>query len=288
MSNVSQAKTASEALFETYLRDRGISDFEYEPEVLDSPKRPDYRVPVAGEGVFFEVKEFERAEVIPDSGTFDPYPPIREKINDAQKQLRALKGRMCSVVLANPHNAFVHLDEISIIGAMLGNLGFTMPFDPDTQAFDASRSTETFLGGGKMIRYKSGAPVAPQNTTISAICVLSTVREGLRRFRIRSAKWERETGEKRTCEKVRQMTLEARGTQADAAIHRLRLVIYENPDAIAPLSKAFGMGPFDERFGVRESRLIRVFVGAGLQALEADERNAGVDDDDPLGLRRPK
>lgn len=271
-----QAKTASEKLFETYLRDRGINDFEHEPDIIGTSKRPDYCVLINEARAFFEVKEFEPGEVVQGVFSFDPYPPIREKINDAQKQLKALKGNMCSIVLANPHGAFVHLNDMIVFGAMLGNMGITMPFDPKTNSFDASRTRKTFLSGGKMIRHQAGIPIAPQNTTISAICVLTSLAEGSRRLGIRIKKWERETGQKRTLDQVWHMANEAQGTEADGSIYRFRLVIYENPYAVAPLSESFGTGPFDERFGVREGRVTRVCVGTELLKLEADEREADV------------
>jgi hypothetical protein len=283
-----QAKTSSEQLFETYLRDHGINDFEYEPGITGTERRPDYRVPAGGNDVFFEVKEFEPGEIIQGVVSFDPYPPIREKINYAQKQLKTLKGKMCAIVLANPHGAFVHLDGMIVFGAMLGNMGITMPFDPKTKSFDDSRARSTFLEGGKMVRHKAGIKIAPQNTTISAICVLNTLAVGSRRLSIRIKKWEQETGQKRTFDQVWDMATEAQGTEADGSIYRLRLVTYENPYAVAPLTESFGNGPFDERFGVREGRVIRVFAGTELLKLEAEERAANAQNEDPFGLNRSK
>lgn len=66
------SKTKSEELFETYLRDRGIDDFEYEPQVPGISKRPDYRVSIAEKDIFFEVKEFIEHVEPPPCGTFDP------------------------------------------------------------------------------------------------------------------------------------------------------------------------------------------------------------------------
>ncbi len=288
MGGDESCKTASELLFERYLRDRGLDDFDYEPEVEGTSKRPDYLVTLGESEVFFEVKEFKPPVNVPTTGWFDLYSSIRSKIAEAQKQLRPLKGRMCAVVFANPHNAFVFLKPMSIYGAMLGNLGLTMPANPATGSLDVSRAVQAFLSGGKMHRHKNGRAIAPQNTTMSAICVLEALGEGSRRFGIRIAQWEHETGEMCSPERIWNLAREAEGTEADGSISHLRIVVYENLYAVAPLTEAFGTGPYDERFGVREGHLRRVFVGPSLEALEADERAVGVKPPDlfGLGLRR--
>ena len=135
-----------------------------------------------------------------------------------------------------------------------------------------------------MHRYKNGRPIQPQNTTISAICALDHFEEGSRRFHIRIEQWERKTGLTCSPETICSMAQDAERTEPDAWISHLRIVVYENPYACAPLTEAFGTGQYDERFGFREGRLCRVFVGASLQALEADERAAGVKPDDSFGL----
>ena len=109
------AKTISDQLFETYLRLHGLRDFVYEPKIDGTTRSPDYQVEVAGSKAYFEVKEFAPDEPL-TGGSFAPYAPVRSKIHDAQKQLRSLKGRMCAIVLSNPHNAFVLLNGTIIYG----------------------------------------------------------------------------------------------------------------------------------------------------------------------------
>jgi hypothetical protein len=242
-------------------------------------------VRLAESDLFFEVKEFASPEEIRAGGSFDPYPPIRSKINEAQKQLRALKGQMCGIVLANPHGSFVFLEPMVIFGAMLGNVGITMPFDAKAGAYDSERITQTFLSGGKMIRYKNGQAVDSQNTTISAVCVLDAVAESSRRLAIRVAQLKRESGQSSTLVSLFEKALETQGAETKDSRHHLRIQVYENPYTVAPLVEAFGTGPWDERFGVRNGRFLRVFAGSLLAALEADELTAGVARSDPLGLR---
>jgi len=265
-------RTASELLFEEYLRDRELS-CEYEPEIEGTTKRPDYQVSMGGAAAFFEVKEFEPQNT-PQVGSFDPYPRIRSKINEARKKFKNFTDRMCVLVLANPrHAALVLLEPLFVFCAMLGDLGWTMPFDPETGGLDDSRMTQTFLSGGRMVRYKNGQAIAPQNTTISAVCVLGHVAEGSRRLEILRARRERETGRPLA---PQQLLRESVGTAADPSIRRLRVVVCENPYAATPLTHSFGRGPHDERFGLRDGRLCRLFVGSALETLEANEREAGI------------
>ena len=268
-------KTVSEQLFEDYLRIHGLDDFTYEPELPGTTRHPDYLVPIDGEKAFFEVKEFETPAPAARVGSFDPYPPVRNKIHKAKEKFRGLTGKMCSLVVANPHNAFVFLEPTFIFGAMLGNVGMTMPFDAATGSFDGSRAKNTFLSGGKMICYVSGEPHTAQNTTISAICVVRLFSETSRRARIRMVRERHNTGRALSPEQIANVVQEVEETNAWTA-QVPRIVVCENPYAAAPLSSSFGTGPYDERFGIREDRLHRVHVGSLLKALEVEEQAAGV------------
>ena len=70
-------RTASERLFEAYLSEHQLADFEFEPEVKTMGRRPDYRVSLEGSDIFFEVKEFAPHPQLPSGGSFDVYRPIR-------------------------------------------------------------------------------------------------------------------------------------------------------------------------------------------------------------------
>ena len=72
---------------------------------------------------------------------------------------------------------------------------------------------------------------------------------------------------------------------ADASRQYLRVQVFNNPYAVAPLSTAFGDGPYDERFGTVEGRVCRTFVGSELQKLETAEKESGVRHS-PLDLLR--
>ena len=67
---------------------------------------------------FFEVKEFraDSDDFRSGSGVFDPYPPLREKINAARNKFRELKHCCCCLVLrSGPRNLDSGLSGISIV-----------------------------------------------------------------------------------------------------------------------------------------------------------------------------
>ena len=163
-------RNASELLFEEYLTEHGHRTWTHEPFVQGKMKKLDYRLEHDNAVLFFEVKEFNAPPLPLEVGTFEPYGPIRAKINQATRQFKEYKEYPCSLVLANPKSAFVQLAYPWVIfGAMLGDLGFRVPVGPNA---DPNAPTKTvFLGGGKMIDQKRRRP---QNTTVSAIIVVGT------------------------------------------------------------------------------------------------------------------
>jgi len=220
-------RTESELLFERYLGERRLTDFEFEPALEGVSRSPDYRLCIGPHELFFEIKEFDVGEK-PRSPWPDPTKRIREKINEAQPQLRPLKGRMCALVLADPKRTLIPLDEETVYEAMLGDLAAIVPVEPDDNDSPAPLGR---MPSGKMLRYDRGEPIGTQNTTIGAICVLG--------FAPRVTPTE-QVG--------------------------LRLAVYDNPYTIAPLLQTFPTGPFDERYGPRGDCLVRTFLGEGFLA----------------------
>src|SRR3989442_15937871 len=106
------AKTESDLLFETYLDHREIA-WDYEPCVPGKTKRIDYRVTLPVGDFFFEVKEFLGIYPVASS-----YESIRQKINEAQKQVKQYKEYCCSLVLSSPKGA-VDLRPDFVLAAML-------------------------------------------------------------------------------------------------------------------------------------------------------------------------
>lgn len=147
------AKNDSEVLFEEYLRSQGIRNWEYEPEIPGKTKRPDYLLNFDGVPHVFEVKEFriDTGEVFGGCGAYDPYPRIRQKIDDAREKFKEFKDMCCCLVLYNVNIPLVHLnDPLIVMGAMLGDFGISLPTDLESGR-PVAEPVSTFLGRGKMI-----------------------------------------------------------------------------------------------------------------------------------------
>lgn len=173
-----RTKTESERLFQTYLEASGHLEFEFEPDLVDASTRPDFILKAEIDGVLntilFEVREFQ--PTITDfrlgGGWYDPYSAIREKIQAGRRKFQGLTGSPCTLVLYNAGKPLVDLRWEFIYGAMLGNLGYSIPFDPSGGGLvDKPVLTPTFTNGGEMHREKNGQIIEPQNRTISAIVV---------------------------------------------------------------------------------------------------------------------
>ena len=54
-----------------------------------------------------------------------------------------------------------------------------------------------------------------------------------------------------------------------AELRRVRVVVYENPFARIPFSRDLFLGPFDERWGVDDEFMRRVYVGSEASAIES-------------------
>ena len=121
---VSAVKNKSELLLEGYLRNHGYADVDFEPEIQGTSRRPDYRLRSTGVEILLEVKEFraETHDFRTGFDVFDPYPPLREKINAARNKFKDLKQHCCCLVLYNVDKPLILLDWKHIYGAMLGNL----------------------------------------------------------------------------------------------------------------------------------------------------------------------
>jgi hypothetical protein len=268
-------KTISEQLFEAYLSASGLTDFQFEPPQDGTSRRPDYCLSVLNADILFELKQFD-----PDAddfnlsgGWFDPYAPIRSKIEAARKKFKDLEDKCCCLVLHNNGKPLVYLDWQHIYGAMFGNLGIQMPVDTKTGIGNPSQTKQVFSGDGKMFRYLNGQIIASQNQTISSIIVLRRYLVGQKRFEIAIKRKERQLGRELELPEFMAEMERASGTALDLSLSQLQVVVHENPFARAgrELSRALFRGPYDERYGGSEGRIVRLFCGSQLAALEHEE-----------------
>lgn len=265
------AKNKSEFLFEQYLGLSGLSDFTFEKEFSGRSQRPDYAVKLANESeVLFEVKEFKTSmkDFLPGGGgAYDPYAFIREKIDQGRDKFKEYKDRCCCLVLFNQDKPLVDLSWQMIYGAMLGNVGFRIPWNPETGIGDESATENIFTTGGKMLRYKGLQPISAQNQTISSILVLDLLPVGRIRFDAHIDQLERERHKEIGVEEYTQLIESLRGTDRDTTLIQLRGSLHENPHARISFPPELFRGPYDERYGWRDGVIQRLYAGNGIQGL---------------------
>lgn len=278
-------RTISELAFEDYLSKQEIL-FRYEelPNGITQPV--DYSFEIAGKTLRFDVKEWAPKKQIPGVGSLDPYMPVRKKVEEGRKKFKQYKGRdePCVLVLCHYGPQLIVLDDISIFGAMRGNLGWVFPINHDTGVGDASQTEIVFTNGGKMIHQAPDAPVRLQNTTISAIAVLKSIRVRSRRVSMSLRRREAATGRKFTIEETFSLFLELYNADESVEVEPC-VAVYDNLDAAVSLPHEFPGGPYDERFGKCGDRLCRTYVGTELAEIEREEEEVGIRPQDPLGLR---
>jgi len=258
-------KNKSEMLLEGYLRHHGYKDFDCEPAIAGSSKRPDFRLRWNGGEVLLEVKEFRAraGDLRASGGHFNPYAPLREKIEQGRDKFQMLKRHCCCLVLHNVNKPLVHLDWRHVYGAMLGDLGFSVPLHIHGNRPKEDEIKHVFLKGGKMHRESRGILHGIQNQTISAILVLGRVPVGDRLFNVRMREREAELGSTFDLWTHLPPELEAsRWTLRDSRRRPLRIVVHENPYARIPLPQAFFRGPWDERYGEADGRIQLLFQGS--------------------------
>ena len=245
----SNKRTEGEKLFERYLASQDIP-FEFEKKQPGKSKLPDYSIEWRGKTVLFDVKDFAPPDDLTGgSGAFDPYPRIREKIEQGRDKFREFKNVCCALVLCNLGNPFVMLQDAHImLGAMYGDSGFSFPVNVTTGIGDDTKLKRTFLNNGKMIRPQWSKP---QNTTIAALITLSSIRP-------------HEAHEIDHYSRLINVMKENRGKtieEYEAALRRKiptydpdlvvpRVIVWHNAFARIPLPDDLFCGPFDSHLGV--------------------------------------
>jgi len=280
-------RTVSELAFEEYLSKQGIV-YRYEelPNGITQPT--DYSFEIEGKTLRVDVKEWEQKEQLTGLGApFDPYKPVRNKIEEGLKKFKQYKGRNepCALVLYHYGSQFIELDNISVLGAVFGDFGWVFPINPDTGVEDVSETKIRFTAGGKMIHQTPKASMRVQNTTISAIVVLKSIQVKDRRVYIALKRREATAERKFTIEETVFLLPELYNADESIKVEPC-VTVYDNLDAAVSLPYQFPSGPYDERFGKCGDRLCRTYVGTELAAIESEEEEVGIRLQDPLGFRK--
>lgn len=264
-----RSKDQSEIFFESYLKSCGI-EFEYEPNAPDKSKHPDYPIEWNGTRIICEVKGLYKEEPLRGAAHIDPCSNIRRKISKAQKQFKEYKVDPCVLVLHIVSDWTVRNHPFFVFGAMLGNPGFE--WSPSLNGGKTRLDTRNvFMDRGKMINSNSRGP---QNTTISAIAMMSE-------FRIPNLEFELEY--KRRVKELQLLPIndDAIGARLDVRMELykkmrptrgscIRLDVYENPFARKPLALNVLDGPYDTRYRWNEEsgKIQRTQIGHALAAIE--------------------
>jgi protein-tyrosine phosphatase len=257
-----------ERLFERYLLLQGVSQYEYEVSKEGKQKKPDFRVMLDRE-YFFEVKDFQTKDSLHGGNFYDPHQKIREKINDARKKFREYDGSPCCLVLYNNNASLVDIESPSImLGAMLGDLGWTLEIDPERGELDPNSIKVRFVGRGSMMQPHW---TKPQNTRISALITLRQVAVGPRKMEVLIDKLKKDPHTKTAAQTLSRLFT----TDIDFDKHerQLGVIVWENPHAKIPFPRSLFCGSYDLRYGQNTGDVIdRVFTGPELAELEELER----------------
>ncbi len=263
-------RTTGEKTFEAYLDSREIK---YKFEELQAGKKrpPDYTI-FHDREYLLEVKDFDPTDV-PEAGAYDGYARVRSKIDSARKKFKEYEGHPCALVLYNNDARLVDVTTPDfVLGAMYGNVGIVVPFDPETGEAKG-QEYQAFLGGGKMIRphWKN-----PENTRISALISLRYVDVGQMRLNEYVSKIETtETDRVKRAVEVHKQLSKAK-LDFDPEEKHLGVIVWENAFAANRLPRDLFNAEYDEIYGFENGTQPRVFAGNGILEYEKIEEAAKI------------
>jgi hypothetical protein len=257
-------KTPGELAFEEHLSEQGVA-FEHEPPLSFTSKLIDYVVdhPTHGK-IYFEVKDIESSpfEGMGSFGVFDPYEPIRSHIEEGKDKFKDFADQLCALVLYSQAPGVNLMEPHVMLGAMYGNLGFTIPVNMETGVADDSGIESKFLvRDGMMVR--SGGY---RNTKIAALISLVAYntfpKEAVRYLN---------TDDGRTMEERRTELYEGRSGISQEPT--LCVTVWENGTAKRRLPHDLFRGPMDAWWTCDDDQQGPSFIGARRLALGIDKRH---------------
>ena len=255
-------KTPGELAFEEYLNGQQIL-FEHEPPLNFTNNLIDYVIDHRTHGkIYLEVKDINCPPPLGSFSQFDPYLPIRKHIEEGKRKFKDFAEELCALVLFTPPGSFVNLMEPHVmLGAMYGDLGFTVPVDLGAGIADGSRIESKFLvGKGKMVQ-----PTRFQNTRIAALISLVNYST----FTKEAVLYAR-TDDGRSEEERWDDALSGRaGIRQEPT---LCVTVWENGPAKRRLPQDLFRGPMDAWWACDEDRQGATFIGERRLALGIDKR----------------
>jgi hypothetical protein len=204
-----------------------------------------------------EVKDLNSDPPTAGFSFFDPVKPIRDHINEAQKQFKEFAGFPCLIGLYNVSTLTYLDDPTTVFGAMHGPIELRFRYDPEVGRLAEGPPEQVFSGKRAKMR-STQDDEKPKNRRISALVCLRTVEIGSKRasryfMQFFSQQWGDHVGD---------------DVPFEPEEVRLRVVVYENMDALSLLPDDLFRGKFDVRWRFVEAEVRRVFVGAGLEEFE--------------------
>lgn len=247
-------RTEGELHFERYLDSMRYS-YEFEKTYPGRNRKPDYTINAAQ--IFLaDVKDFEPFQPSLGIQQVDVHFRIREKIQAGYKKFKEYKDFPCCVVLHNEGNPHVSTAEPWIVlGCMYGTVGFQVPVNLGTGQIPPNAPlSPVFTGDAQM--------TADKNRTISALVTVREVAVGIRRVR----KIRAENGGISYDDAIQVASEQFKNFDYDET--QLGVIVWENYHARLPLSRDVFNGPYDERYGLEDGHIERIFSGTKMDELE--------------------
>lgn len=257
--------TYGEQLLEAYFVSRGIA-FDREPPLPGVSQLIDFVIdhPTHGK-VLLEVKDIVNPMPPQGFSTFNPYKPIREHIEEGTRKFKSTADYVCALVLAAPPGSFVQLNEPStILGAMYGDVGFRIPFDPSGKSDpDAEVRSEFLVGKGKMIR-----PSRLQNTRIASLISIQEFAV----WHLAMRKYMNRDDGRTRAERAQDIREGNAGLPEDIDSKETGVTVWENAVATRKLPGDLFKGEMDAWYEVSEGHQTLTYSGEQRRALGVDDR----------------
>lgn len=253
-----RGRTISEQLFENYLVSQGFIEFRYEKSFEGKSKKPDYALSIRGKEYIFDVREFDFQD-ISGYGAYDSYIRVREKIKQSARKFEEYKEYPCCLVLYKDNAPLVDIESPEVmLGAMYGDYDIDMNFAAERGANDP--------GSYRLTLHDRGGIVSPdwpgaRNKATSAVITLRYVAVGQKRLE----KYIEELSKNKDVTPADYSKIEV---DFDKRERQLGVIVWENAHAEIPFPRELFCGPYDATYGREGNVIRRIFVGAGLQALE--------------------
>lgn len=264
MAKGANKSTYGEDLLAAYLTAHGI-EFEREPKLPGVSQLIDFVIdhPTHGK-ILLEVKDIVNPMPPMGFSTFDPYKPIREHIEEGQRKFKSTADYVCGLVLAAPPGSFVQLNNPTyMLGAMYGDLGFRVPFDPEGGgSADEDATSEFLIGKGKMVR-----PSRIQNTRIVALISIQEFSV----WHLAMRKYIHTDDGRTKQERFQDVYDGTAGLPEDTEAKETGITVWGNAVASKKLPGDIFKGVMDAWYEVSEGHQTLSFVGARRRSLGVDD-----------------